>query len=91
MNEEHKRLVQLSWQERVKAIAHYHQMRCKEDIKHTIAQTASELNRSIGRVSEDLTLADWMKSHSRVEKFKNPRQALDWIKQKKRKMRVGDL
>lgn len=87
----HKHLIQLSWQERVKGIAHYHAVRCKEDPKHTLELTASELNRSIGRISEDLTIASWMKTHPRVEKFKNPRQALDYIKMKKRELRIQDV
>lgn len=88
---ERSNIRQLTWQERVKAIHQYHTIRCRENPKHTIAETAKELNRSIGMISEDLTIADWMKNHSRVEKFKNPRQALDWIKDMKRKMKVGEV
>lgn len=90
MIEEHKRLVKLTWQQRVKAISQYHASRCKDDENHTLEDTAKELNRSIGRISDDLQLASWMKTHPRVEKFKNPTQALGWIRDKKKEMRIAD-
>ena len=78
----------MTWQERVRAVAKYHSSRCREDDDHTLAKTAAELNRSIGRISEDLTIASWMKTHPRVEKFKSTSQALDWIRMKKKEMRL---
>jgi hypothetical protein len=90
MNEEHKHLIKLNWQERCKAVSRYHAGRCKDNPSHTITDTASELNRSAGRISEDLALASWMKTHPRVEKFKNPAQALDYIRSKKKEMKVLD-
>jgi len=88
MNEELlNHLRKTSWQDRAKSVAIYHAGRCREDSKHTIQNTAKELNRSIGRISEDLTLANWMKTHPRIKKFKNPSQALDYIKGKKKEMR----
>lgn len=81
---------ELTWQDRAKAVAKYHAMRCKEDDSHTLVATAKELGRSLGRISEDITIAKWMKEHPRVEKFPNSRQALDWIKSEKKKMKVMD-
>ena len=82
-----KQLKKPTWQERAISVARYHDGRCRENANHTIADTAKELNRSIGRISEDLTLSSWMKTNPRVEKFKNPTQALDYIKQKKQELR----
>lgn len=82
-----KTLKKPTWQERAINVAHYHAGRCREDEKHTIAETAAELNRSIGRISEDLTLASWMQTSPRVAKFKNPTQALDYIKRRKDEMK----
>lgn len=76
-----------TWQERAIAVSTYHAGRCREDNDHTIESTAKELNRSIGRISEDLTLASWMRTSPRVARFKNPSQALDYIKQRKDEMR----
>lgn len=76
-----------TWQERANSVATYHAGRCREDHNHTIEKTAQELNRSIGRISEDITLSSWMKTSPRVSKFKNPTQALDYIKQRKDEMR----
>jgi len=76
-----------TWQERAVSVSKYHAGRCREDPDHTIALTAKELNCSLGHVSENLTLASWMKTHPRVEKFKNPTQALDYIKDKKKELK----
>lgn len=76
-----------TWQERAISVATYHAGRCREDDSHTVQNTARELNRSIGRISEDLTLANWMKTTPRVAKFKNPSQALDYIKRRKDELR----
>lgn len=90
MTDSHKPPIQLSWQDRCKAVAQYHASRCKVFPDHTLAMTADELNRSIGRISEDLQLASWMKHNPRVEKFKTTAQALDYIRTKKREMRIAD-
>jgi len=83
--------VQLTWQERVKQVELYHYSRIKENIKHRLEDTARELNRSKGRVSEDLQLATYMKTHPRVETFSTVTDALDYIKTCKRRMRLGDV
>lgn len=80
--------MKLSWQERVKEVSKYHVSRLRENLKHTTEETARELNRSHGRTCEDLMLAHWMRTHPRVEKFKNPSQALDYIRTKKREMKL---
>ncbi len=80
----------MTWQERCQAVSRYHAQRCKDDDSHTLEETATELNRSPGRISDDLTIASWMKTHPRVEKFKNPTQAIGWIREKKKEMRIAD-
>lgn len=90
MNEEFKQLVKMSWQERCKKTAIYHARRCKENSDHRIEDTAKELNRSQGRISQDIQLAKWMQTHPRVEQFKNPTQALDYIGRKKKEMKLNE-
>ena len=87
---DYRHIIKLTWQERVKEVYKYHSSRCRENPKHTTTDTSKELNRSNGRICEDLMLANWIRTHPRVEKFKNPSQALDYIRTKKREMKLND-
>ncbi len=88
-DEDVKRIVKLDWIERVKRVAEYHATRCRDNPKQTLEDTAKELNRSQGRISQDIMLAQWMRTHPRVEKFKNPSQALEYIRAKKKEMKLN--
>lgn len=94
MNERTKDLqteiVQLTWQDRVKKIAIYHARRCQENPDHRIEDTARELGRSQGRISQDIQMAKWMRTHPRVELFKNPTQAMDYIAKKKKELKLSE-
>lgn len=75
------------WYERVKATYYYHVKRCKENPKHTISATASELKRAIGPVSEELKVAQWLKTHeSQLFKFEYFKDAVEWIRSQKHKL-----
>lgn len=82
---------QLKWQERVKQVALYHRSRLKENCRHTLRDTAAELKRSVGRVSEDLQLDMAMRQYPRVETFSTVQEALDYIRNIKRKIRLGEV
>lgn len=73
----------LTWQERAKATEKYHKSCLQEDNDHTVQKTAEALERSIGRVSEDLTLAEWMKKDDRVSRFEYAKDALEYVKKRK--------
>lgn len=81
----------ITWQERVHLVHLFHTSHLKEDANWTIAKTAKELNRSIGRVSEDLTIVRWMRTYPQLEKMKSPQDALEFIKKKKREMEINGL
>lgn len=73
---------------RVRQVHALHIERLKSNPSCTIADTAIVLGRSFGSVCEDLMLASWMKSHPRIEKYKTIRDALEFIRSKKKEMRM---
>jgi hypothetical protein len=80
-----------SWQERVREVEKFHLTNLKLDSAWRQEDTARELNRSVGRISEDLLLASWMRTHPKVETFKHVQDALDWVRKKKHELRVNGV
>lgn len=81
-----------SWLERVKATHSFHINRLKQDDSWTIAQTAKLLKRGIGPVSEDLKVAQWLKTHgNKLEEFEFFSEAIEWIRAKRRKMMMEGI
>ena len=78
----------LSWVERVKHVARFHAAQLAENPKWTIVDTGKELKRSKGRISEDLLLARYMKTHPRVELFRTVQDALEYCRKIKRDQRM---
>lgn len=81
------------WIERAEQTASYHKDKLRIAVasksEWKISDTARELNRSIGRVSEDLMVCEWLKSHrNQLERFKFMSDALDYIRAKKKEMRL---
>lgn len=65
----------------------FHCKHLKEDKSWTFAQTAELLNRSIGGISEDLLVAQWMKSHAhQIIKFTTMKDTLKFIRDKKKEL-----
>lgn len=74
------------WLDRVKKTYYHHVKALKENPKHTIAQTANELKRSIGPVSEELKVAEWLKTHQiQLYKFEHFSDAIEWVRKQKHK------
>ena len=81
---------QKEWQDKVIHLQLFHQSKLREFPKWTITKTAKELHCSIGHVSNCLQLATWMKTHPKdISKFEFMHEALDWIKAKKRQIKLG--
>lgn len=77
-----------TWQARAKAVHLYHTDRLREDITWSLRDTAKALGRSLGSVSSDLQLAEFLRSYEdELSRFKNYVDALAWIKQKKDQLR----
>lgn len=78
----------ISWQERCRQVDIYHRSELVCNPNWRVADTAEELDRSIGRISEDLMLASWMKTDPKVERFENMSDALNYVRKKKHEMKV---
>jgi len=83
-------MVKKTWQERSQETAEYHKRRVREKHPeyHSIRDTADELRRSVGSITEDLILDSWMKTHPKVEEMPFAYQALEFIRDKKRELRL---
>jgi hypothetical protein len=73
-------------------IHNFHVTQLKTEVNWTIEKTANALARSVGSVSQCITIASWFKTHEKqLRKFSNAKDALEFIKAKKREMRVREL
>jgi hypothetical protein len=85
-------LVKLNWLDRAIQVYNYHRGLCKTEPGWTIEKTAKALNRSIGSVSQDITVASWVATHvKQLRRFGSMREALSWIKDKKQEMRSREI
>lgn len=77
-------LKKYTWQQKVQAIHTYHSTRLALDKSWSVRKTATALNRSAGSISQDLQLAEFMRSYEKdLSILKNYVDALDWMKKKK--------
>lgn len=77
-------MITVDWAKRARDTSIFHKAKIKDNHRWTIRDTAEELDRSYGSVNEDLQLADWLKSHPKIEdQFKNIRDALKFIRTKR--------
>lgn len=84
--------IKSNWVSRCVEIYNFHVSQLKDESHWTIDKTAKALGRSIGSVSQDLTLASWLKTHEKqLRRFKNAKDALEYVKSKKREMNTTEL
>lgn len=85
-------LVKLNWLDRAIEVNRFHILQCKDDPTWTIQKTADALNRSIGSVSQDLSLASWARTHEKqLRRCDSMREALAYVRMKEREMKLGDM
>lgn len=85
----HQATPKTTWWERAQATARYHANRMKANPSHTLTDTANELRRSLGSISEDILIAAWLITHERhLKEFKYAKDALAFIREKKKRMMV---
>lgn len=85
-------ITKLNWLDRAVNIYNYHIGMCKQEKSWTIEKTAQSLNRSVGSVSQDITVASWVKTHEKqLRRFHSLSDALEWIKEKKREMKNQEI
>lgn len=75
------------WIDRAVEVHNFHCQLLKDEIGWTIEKTANTLNRSVGSVSQDILIAQWMRTHEKqLRKFKTMKEALKFIRDKKNEM-----
>lgn len=85
-------LKKLGWMDRAVQVYNYHVGMCKQEKKWTIEKTAQTLNRSVGSVSQDITVASWTRTHEKqLRRFDSMKDALEWIREKKIEMRSQEI
>ncbi len=84
-------LVRQHWLDRAIQVRQFHIQQCKEEPGWTVTKTADALNRSVGSVSQDITLAMWSKTHEKqLRRCSSARDALTFIKDKQREMMLDE-
>lgn len=84
--------VKSNWMETVIQIHQFHIHQLKDESNWTIQKTAKALNRSIGSVSQNLLVADWLKTHEKqLRRFRCMRDALVFVRLKKKEMGLTEL
>lgn len=82
-------LIKRDWIERAELTSAYHKEKLRSNINHKVSDTAEQLKRSKGRISEDLMIVEWLKTHRKqIEKFKTMIDALNYIREKKKELRL---
>lgn len=85
-------LAKLNWLDRAVQVYNYHVDLCKTEKRWTIEKTAHSLNRSVGSVSQDITVASWTRTHEKqLRRFNCMRDAIEYIREKKAEMRSQEI
>lgn len=84
--------IKVNWLDRAIQVHNFHVQQCKDESKWTIEKTAESLNRSIGSVSQDITVASWVRTHEKqLRRFRSLHDALEYIRDKKREMNGTEI
>ena len=84
--------VKHSWITLCIEIHNFHVSQVKAESSWTVEKTAQSLSRSIGSVSQCLTLASWLRTHEKqLRKFKNAKDALEFVRAKKKEMQIREF
>jgi hypothetical protein len=83
----HTAPIKLGWLDRAIQVYNYHVNLRKSEKDWTIEKTAEALGRSVGSVSQDITVAAWSITHEKqLRRFHSLRDALAYIREKKQEM-----
>lgn len=73
------------------AIQKFHIEKLRSDIHWTEQQTATALKRSLGSVSQYLSIASWCRTHeNQIRRLETMNEAITWIRQHKRQLILGE-
>ena len=80
-------MIKQSWIETAKSIRSFHISKVRDNSNWRIEDTARELKRSIGSVSQYLTIASWLRTHeNQIRRCGNAKDAIAFIKNKSKEM-----
>ena len=80
-----------NWISKARKTFDFHRSKLVTHSKWTMPQTAKSLKRSVGGVSEDIMLMRWWRTHeNQLRRFDTARDALAFIRTKKRSMDVEE-
>jgi hypothetical protein len=84
--------VKQNWVSKCIDIHNFHVSQCRTESNWTVEKTAKALSRSVGSVCQDLLLASWLRTHEKqLKRFRNAKDALEFVRTKKREMRSQEL
>lgn len=84
--------IKVGWLDRAIQVYNYHVNLRKTERSWTIEKTAQALGRSVGSVSQDITVAAWSITHEKqLRRFHSLRDALEYIKEKKDEMKSREI
>lgn len=80
------------WLETAIEIYNFHIQQLKEDSTWTIVKTSVVLNRSLGSISNYITIGSWYITNERqLKKFRSMRDALEFIHEHKLQMKLREI
>jgi 2-phospho-L-lactate transferase/gluconeogenesis factor (CofD/UPF0052 family) len=84
--------IKQDWVAKCIDIHNFHVSQVKSESNWTVDKTAKALQRSVGSVCQDLLLASWLRTHEKqLKRFRNAKDALEFIRAKKREMKSQEL
>ena len=82
----------LTWIERAVETARFHASKIRDNPSWILDDTAKELRRSRGSISDDILIASWLKTHEhKLKEYKYAKDALAFIRLKRRQMLLDSL
>lgn len=83
--------VKQTWQERVSEIDKFHKSKLRESNgKWRAGDTAFLLKRSLSSITQDLMLADWIRTYPKIEGFRSMGKALEFVRLRRKEIKMGD-
>lgn len=82
-----KTTVKQDWIEKARETFRFHRSKLLLHEDWRLEDTAECLNRSLGSISQDITIARWLRTHEKdIERQRSIKDALEFIREKKKKM-----
>lgn len=79
-----------TWLERVRATEEYHRSQLMLNKKWRLEDTAIQLHRAFGSISQDLLIASWLRTHeTKISKFKTFTEAIEFVREAERQRKLG--